>query len=130
MRYQRIIYESLNNIDAFTCRNFNFTNFKFIDLNKDVPESERSDFFINEIFPEQNTKQMREIYTTVLEVLFRQTPEDLPRAKSRYVFVKLFSRTYQVSMYFWLILIVYRVIERKIVGIFSNGDFLGFLNEK
>jgi hypothetical protein len=124
MRFQRIIYDSLNNIAIFASRDFHFTNFKFIDLNCDVPKHEKSDFFINELYPQQNVRQMEETFKVILEMVFHQKPEDLPKAKRRHFYVKIFSRLYQVSAYCGLLWAVSGILDRTLLQIdFKNLFF-------
>ncbi|KAG5667724.1 hypothetical protein PVAND_015695 [Polypedilum vanderplanki] len=124
MRYQRIIYDALNNITIFTKENFHFTNFKFLDLNLEVPTNEKKDFFINELYPQMNMKQMNEILNNLLEIFFNQKPEHKEMAKKRYFYVILFSRMYQIFAYSGFFYLVYKLLDKSLTQIdFSDMIF-------
>jgi hypothetical protein len=66
MKAQRVIHESFNSLRFFTVKEFYFTNFKFLDLNKEIPKHEFDEFSVHERAPDKNFDQVYETNKNVM----------------------------------------------------------------
>lgn len=83
----------------FSTRTFDIQNHNFLDLNLLVSKSEENDFSIKErTF--NNKILMEQIYLVALQEILKESQEDLPKAKKKFIFVALYSRAYQLALAF------------------------------
>lgn len=111
MKVQRIIMNSETSLRHFIAKNFKFTNLKFLDLHKAIPDHEKEEFFIYEKYHANILKYFSDSYYTFMEVMFKQTRADRARAKRRYRYVVAISRTYQVVIYAIFLKICYHILQ-------------------
>lgn len=107
MKIQRIMYNAETSLSYFSSHVFKIDNFNFNDLNLAIPKLEKKDFFVNETFY-ATSELFKQTYINALSEIFHEKPEDLPKAKQRYFYIKLVSNAVRIMFYYF----VYRVVNR------------------
>lgn len=102
---------SETSLQHFIARNFKFTNLKFLDLHKSIPDHEKEEFFVYEKYHANIFKFFEDSYYVFMEVMFNQKREDTPRALNRYRYVVAISRIYQVIVYVIFLRICYHILQ-------------------
>lgn len=105
MKLQRIFINAEASLVFFTTNHFDFNNFNFIDLNLAIPTHEKNEYSIQQKAG-SNLELYLSTYKMALQEIFKETPEDLLKAKKRYFYVILISRLIHAMMFFISVLIM------------------------
>lgn len=90
LKIHRIIYNADVSLRYFSTRIFKIVNHNFNDLHLTIPPHEKQDFFINEtVF--SNSELYHLTYLITLQEVFKESPDDLPKARRRFFYVKLIT---------------------------------------
>lgn len=95
----------------FTAKDFHFTNTKFLDLEKEVPESDMDDFYIRKKCVPNNIDFIDAAFKLMLQVLFHQDFRNIEKTRKRYKKVIFLSRTYQIFMYTMLTWFLFKFLS-------------------
>lgn len=102
LNIQRIIFGSHVSLKYFYSRSFNFTNFKFLDLNLDLTQHECEEFGIIE-----KSSSKLEYYENGIKManrfFLKETDEDEKKAKRRYPYVYFVTRLIHVVVIYLVV---------------------------
>lgn len=111
LKIQRIIFMSEAALKYFAMRTFTIDNYKFIDLSLLIPDNEQADFSMK-LSDFSNFECCRMIYLNGLIEIFKESPEDFPKARKRYARILWITRIYRTVLLF----IVLRYLNQLILN--------------
>lgn len=118
MKVQRVIYNSEIALSFFLKRNFDFMNFNFIDLNLAIPKDEKSDFSLDQKLL-CNKDFFKFAWIMAMQVILKESLDDLPKARRRRFYVVLVARLIHVMTFVVGLLIAIRVFPKIYANLFE-----------
>lgn len=111
MKIQRIIYVANTSLNHFK-QAFGFENFRFLDLNSEVSDDEKKDFFMKQIL--SKSEFYHTAYKNGVKIILKETPEQAVKAKERYRYVYFVTKTIHMIFVFT----VYKLLCKLLTNIF------------
>lgn len=99
LKIQRVIFNAETSLKFFTSNHFDFSNSNFIDLDLAIPTREKKEFSTVQSAV-GNLELCRATYIVALQEIFKESVDDLPKARRRYFYVVLITRTLHTIMFF------------------------------
>ena len=107
----------------FTLKDFKFTNTRFLDLDRVIPNQEFKDFSVSSKLPDEATI-IRATCLNFLENMLKEDVSDFTNAFRKQKLVSYIWRIYQIGVYSYLIYLAC-MLYQKVFGDFSyRGMFI------
>ena len=107
------MFNAEKSLNHFQTNCFNIMNHKFNDLNLAIPNHEKQDFYVNET-NFKNAELFKNGYVIGLQEIFKESPKNLPKARNRFFYVILISRTLHLMFAF----IVFKLLNKVVLNFF------------
>lgn len=107
----------------FTLKDFKFTNTKFLDLDRAIPQQEFNDFYISTKLEDEVTI-MKAVCLNFLQNMLHEDTSDLTKAYRHQRMVTYIWRTYQIAVYSYLIYLTCLLFQRALGDFRYQGMFV------
>ena len=107
----------------FTLKDFKFTNTKFLDLDRVIPQQEFKEFQVSSKLPDEVTI-IRSICLNFIQNMLNEDVSDFTKAFRRQRLVTYIWRTYQIAIYSYLIYLACLLFKKVFGDVNYQGMFI------